>query len=287
MRKYLILLIFITLSCADSGYKQSIDNWHKERIENLTKPDGWLTLVGLHWLEDSTKYECTNNGNQSTDYDLIEFDTKEKSHFGYFERIGDSIQFSKDNVSWKIINDDSQTNNLTILEQGAVKYYIIKRGKDYAIRVKDSLAESRLNFKGIERFPIDKDYIIKARYHESDPPIYTKQMNMKGKMDEYFSPGVIVFKFKEKQYKILPIEYEDLDQWFIVFADLTNGESTYEACRFLYIDKTDDQGNVILDFNKSYNPPCVYSDFATCPLPLPDNILQVKIEAGERYNSHK
>jgi len=68
---------------------------------------------------------------------------------------------------------------------------------------------------------------------------------------------------------------------FFVFGDRTNGRETYGGGRFLYSDPPRD-GRVVLDFNRAYNPPCVFTPWATCPLPPPGNRLPVAIEAGEK-----
>ena len=74
-------------------------------------------------------------------------------------------------------------------------------------------------------------------------------------------------------------------QLFYIFRDLTTGKETYPAGRFLYSDGPKD-GHVVLDFNKAYNPPCAFTEFATCPLPPKENRLAVRIEAGEKKYGH-
>jgi uncharacterized protein (DUF1684 family) len=69
---------------------------------------------------------------------------------------------------------------------------------------------------------------------------------------------------------------------WLVFGDTTNGSETYGGGRFLYSEPVADDGSVELDFNLAYNPPCVFSPYATCPLPPPQNRLALRIEAGER-----
>ena len=68
---------------------------------------------------------------------------------------------------------------------------------------------------------------------------------------------------------------------YFTFRDGTSGHETYAAARFLYANLADD-GTTVLDFNQAYNPPCAFNEFTTCPLPLPENRLTVRIPAGER-----
>jgi hypothetical protein len=72
--------------------------------------------------------------------------------------------------------------------------------------------------------------------------------------------------------------------WFI-FKDGTSGDTTYPAARFLYTSMPKD-GKVVIDFNRAENPPCAFNPYATCPLPLKENRLKMRIEAGEQYERH-
>ena len=73
---------------------------------------------------------------------------------------------------------------------------------------------------------------------------------------------------------------------FLVFGDETNNDSTYGGGRFLYTDPPGDDGSVTVDFNQAYNPPCVFTPWATCPLPPPQNRMATKVEAGELTYGH-
>ena len=68
---------------------------------------------------------------------------------------------------------------------------------------------------------------------------------------------------------------------WVLFKDKSCGMLSYPGGRFLVVDATDEEGNVVLDFNKAHNPPCAYTNFATCPLPPADNVIEASISAGE------
>ena len=68
-----------------------------------------------------------------------------------------------------------------------------------------------------------------------------------------------------------------------MFGDRTNGRETYPAGRFLYADAPDDDGRIVLDFNRAYSPPCAFNDFSTCPVASPRNRLPIRVPAGELY----
>ena len=88
----------------------------------------------------------------------------------------------------------------------------------------------------------------------------------------------MVFTLDGQQFRMVPV-WEGRE-FFFIFRDLTTGQETYPAARFVYAEAPTD-GKVVLDFNKAYNPPCAFNPYTTCPLPPPENRLRVRIEAGE------
>jgi uncharacterized protein (DUF1684 family) len=101
------------------------------------------------------------------------------------------------------------------------------------------------------------------------------------------APGVVEFMLKGKVYLLEPVlEGGDNGKLFFVLGDQTNRTATYQGGRFLYTglpdQGLDDPGNLTIDFNQLYNPPCAYTPYATCPLPPQKNRLPVAIEAGEQ-----
>jgi uncharacterized protein (DUF1684 family) len=78
------------------------------------------------------------------------------------------------------------------------------------------------------------------------------------------------------------------DQLFIMFSDETGGKETYKMGRQMYTNLPDKDNNIVIDFNKAYNWPCVFTDFATCPIPPRQNHLPIRVEAGEKmFRGHQ
>jgi uncharacterized protein (DUF1684 family) len=92
----------------------------------------------------------------------------------------------------------------------------------------------------------------------------------------------LVFEVNGKTHRLDPVLEKGSKQLFIIFGDKTTGKETYGAGRYLYADPAGDDGKVVLDFNKAYNPPCAFTQFATCPLPPRQNRLAIRVEAGEK-----
>lgn len=266
---------------------KEIVDWHSKRISNLKKETGWLNLVGLFWLDEGI------NTFGSSDENSIVFPKNAPIRIGQFTKIDSVIIFESssnavvktngENVT-KIVMKPDISGEPTILENGSLRWFIIKRGDKYGIRLRDLNADLLQNFEGIERFPTVDKWKITAKFEKFDPPQKIIIPNILGTVSESLSPGKLIFSIDGKEYNLSPTSSGA--GLFIVFADLTSGEETYGAGRFLYVDGPDSNNNVIIDFNKAYNPPCAFTKFATCPLPPDENKLRVRIEAGEKNYSY-
>ncbi|MDL5045741.1 DUF1684 domain-containing protein [Oscillatoria amoena NRMC-F 0135] len=110
--------------------------------------------------------------------------------------------------------------------------------------------------------------------------------NVLGQTLQQRSVGTLLFSWKGEQYSIDAID-EGNDEFFIIFGDETNTRETYGAGRYLYVALPEEGDKVIIDFNKAYNPPCAFTEFATCPLPPKQNLLPFSVTAGEKnYGDH-
>ena len=170
----------------------------------------------------------------------------------------------------------------TVLRTGPVRFYVIERGGKLGVRVKDSESVAKQNFKGIDSYPIDPKWRIEARFERYDSPKRIPITNVLGQTEPQPCPGAIVFEVDGKSYRLEPILEGDDPEFFVIFGDATNKTTTYGAGRFLYTAPPGPDGKILIDFNKAYNPPCVFSPFATCPLPPKQNKLPIAIEAGEK-----
>jgi uncharacterized protein (DUF1684 family) len=136
----------------------------------------------------------------------------------------------------------------------------------------------------VESYPIDPAYRVEADFVGYDEPRERDIPTAIGTPQRMLAPGYVSFTLDGKELKLEPLVNEPGDEsYFFIFSDATSGKETYGGGRFLYTEPAA-AGKVILDFNKAYNPPCVFTPFATCPLPPPGNALPVRIEAGERIS---
>jgi uncharacterized protein len=288
-----ILIIFLTtFSCNNEKpetkgspeYLEEINKWDQHRLERLKADDGWLNLVGRTWLKPGENKFGSAKDNEV----LIESD-KVPAYMGVFifedstvtMRVNDGVEILYNGnpvKEMKMIGDESK--DMTVFQYGPIKWNLIIRDTLYGIRFRDLESEFVKSFKGIERFPVNDDWRIEAKYEAYDPPKKIYVPNILGQIDEESSPCAVLFSKNNQSYKLDAID-EGERLWFI-FADETSGEETYGGGRFLYTDKADSNGIVIVDFNKAYDPPCVLTKYATCPMPPKQNYLALRITAGEK-----
>jgi uncharacterized protein len=286
----LILVGAFSLRAFDDAdtYRHQIEAWQKHRETGLRSPTGWLTLAGLFWLSPG---KHTIGSGDTSDF-LLPKDAP--SQVGIFEVSGKEVTFTsldgtevsingqpfKGSTVLKHNEDDDKCDKV---EAGPVQFLVMDRDDRLAIRVKDRNSQTLKQFKGTEFFPINPAYRFEAKFTES--PTKIPVPNILGKTEMQESPGVVEFTFQGQTLRMRPV-YEGKTLFFI-FKDLTSKDRTYQAGRMVNT-PLPENGKVLLDFNKAYNPPCIFTPFATCPLPPKENVLPVRIEAGElRYgNEH-
>jgi uncharacterized protein (DUF1684 family) len=170
----------------------------------------------------------------------------------------------------------------TTAELGSLQWFVIERADRIGIRLRDTANPAIAAFDGIEMFPISLDWRIPARFDRYDPPKIIQIPNIIGTVSAQPSPGAVVFEVAEGEYRLDVTGDPNGDRFSIVFGDRTNSNETYGGGRFLTVNAPDDRGRMFVDFNRATNPPCAFTEFATCPLPPRQNQLPVRIEAGEK-----
>ncbi len=264
---------------------QHIKQWRAARRKRLTAPDGWLSLVGLDWLEKGA-----NSIGSAKDNDIVI--ATAPPHLGTVTwtpdgavdiklESGAQASISGQSGMRATLRDDSHENPTTV-SFGTTSFYVIARNGRKGLRVKDTQSPTREHFTGLDYFPVDPSLRIVAKWVPFDPPRALQMGNEIGAVDSFPVPGKAVFQYHGHSYTLYPvIEEPGAKRYFLVFADATSGKETYGAARFVYIDKPHD-GHVVIDFNKAYNPPCAFTPFATCPLAPPENRLGFRVTAGEK-----
>jgi len=288
--KKIIQLLLITsflFSCTkepDTPYIKSVKEFRSERIRKLEQPNSWLSLVGLYWLKEGINKFGSDKSN-----DLVFPEGNTSKFIGSFT-LSNSVVTVDINSDIKVTHNDSVITSLvlqndmsgkpTILKHGSLSWYVIKRGEQYGIRLKDSESELLKEFVNIEMFQIDPEWKIEAKFVQYNEPKEVEIPTAIGTVEKGIAHGKLKFSIDNEEFSLEPLG--DIKNLFLVFGDKTNGEETYGAGRFLSVGGPDSTGKLFIDFNKAYNPPCVFTKYATCPLPTKENYLKTKITAGEK-----
>jgi uncharacterized protein (DUF1684 family) len=268
-------------------HKSETEKWQSDRLASLTKEDGWLTLIGLFWLNEGENKFGSFRENPVV---LPRYKAPpiagslwlENGRVRIEARPGVEITADGNPVSTLELKADIDDGGPTILKLGSLIINVVKRGDRLGVRVKDSESVARSEFKGLEYFPIDPKWRLEARFEPYQPAKKIPITNVLGMTDEETSPGAIAFDFGGRIYRIDPIIEKGEKDLFVMIADGTTGKESYGAGRYLYVSPPDAAGKMVIDFNKAYNPPCAFTNYATCPLPPKQNRLPFRIEAGEK-----
>jgi uncharacterized protein len=288
MRIVLLLtatVLFVASSnAATVDYTQQIQTARAERIDELTKSDGWLSLIGLHFIEPGSNTVGRAPGNQiPLAAGPAQFGTIVLSPTGIatFTAAPDAeIRIDGQTAHTAELHPDGRGMKHTLVTSGSVSFFLIERGGRLALRVKDSHADRRTHFLGLNYFPTDASWRIEAQWVPFEPPKMISITNVLGNVMQERATGKAVFQRDGKTYELTPVVESPDGPLFFIFADATSGASTYQM-RFLDADQPKD-GKVILEFNLAENPPCAFTPFATCPLAPKENHLALAVTAGEK-----
>jgi uncharacterized protein (DUF1684 family) len=245
----------------------------------------WVTIAGLHFLEPGSHTAGTASTN-----DIVLPPSAAVPHIGRFVLAGDVVRFEPDPKSGVQINgqpitmprelaDDTATTADSIEVRG-IRMVVHRSGDRRSLRVWDPEGEMARGFLGFKWFPIQMAFRVTGRFIPDATPRDLQVMNTFGDLDTYKTEGVVEFTLQGRTLRLRPFTTRP-KRFYIVFKDESSGAETYEAARFLYADLRDD-GTAVLDFNQAYNPPCAFNPYTTCPIPLPENRLPVKVLAGEQ-----
>lgn len=274
--------------------------WQRDRAASLQEPGSWLSLVGLYWLDEGSSPFGNAEENR------LVFPGPAPPRAGTFHRTGGSVRVeAAPGVDLRRVEGGEPTDPLgpaidrleltpdttgepTVLALDSLRFWVIERGGRLGVRVSDLESPALQGFPGLEFFPVDPAWRIEASLERRDGATVAVP-NVLGQVQELRSPGTLVFESPASagggELRLVPTQGAPGEPLFVVFADATNGRTTYGGGRFLYADPPepgDPDGPVILDFNRAYNPPCAFTPYATCPLPPEPNELAVAVEAGEK-----
>jgi uncharacterized protein len=301
------VLIAVLLGCALPGHAaaQADQNsarfapdlaaWRQNYVAELTKPDGWLSLAALEWLEpgDNTFGSAADN--------RLRIPASGPAHLGILRLSREAVSLvappggfppgtlldgkpAAEQALRVVASKDKLSQHLTI---GSLNLYVIRRENRFALRIKDAHSPALTSFHGLHWFDPNPRYRVTAKWLPYTPPKTITLVTLVDTSYQLPVPGAAEFTLDGRAFRIEPV-LEDPEQpkLFFILRDLTSTTSTYSACRFLYTgfptNGLEKSGELVLDFNHLENPPCAYTPFSTCPLPPPGNRLPIALPVGEK-----
>lgn len=271
---------------ADPAFVADNQAWRAERRARLLEPDGWASLVGLHWIELPAHYV----GSGATNGIRL---AKGPDKLGLLQQQGGKVWLTPEADAgltvdgeaaadrFELQSDLSATPTLVGFDEGRGQLSLVERGGRRALRVKHAEADTLTRLGPLDYWPADPAWRVPARFVAHPAGKTLQIMDITSQQAPQPNPGLVEFERGGATYRLEALEGED-GGLFLVFADRTSGHDSYGAGRYLYTAAPAADGSLLVDFNRAYNPPCVFTDFATCPLPPPENRLDLAITAGEK-----
>jgi uncharacterized protein (DUF1684 family) len=296
-----LALAIVLVSAAqpkDAAWQEEITSWRAQHAVELQKPDGWLALAGLEWLEPGDTSFGAAKDNK------IHLPPSGPAHMGVLHLDGETVTLSppaggfpagflldgKPAQTQTLHADPDHDKNNPRMTIGTLNMYVIHRGERFALRIKDAKSAALSGFHGLKWYAPNQAYRVTARWIPYAPQKTFTIATLIGTSYPAQVPGSAEFLLHGKTYRLDPIlEDPQVARLFFVLRDATSATKTYGACRFLYTGfpdhGLDKPGELVLDFNRLENPPCAYTPYATCPLPPRQNRLPIPLPVGEqRYH---
>jgi uncharacterized protein (DUF1684 family) len=305
--KATLLLSFLLLGCSKPAdepaalptgeeWVESVQAWRSKHETDYRRD--WATIAGLHFLEPGSH----SIGSAKASDIVLPADLP--ASVGSVTVAGGWVRFEPAPGINPLQNGQPLSGTIVLKEPGKeaadevalrrgpgqaggdVKFAVHESGPRLSLRVWDPDGKQAREFAGFEWFPIDPNYRVVARFIPDAKPINIPVLNTYGDADVMPSEGIVEFTLNGEMVRMRPFTTRP-KRFYFVFRDASSGHETYETARFLYSDLRDD-GTTVMDFNQAYNPPCAFNPYTTCPIPLKENRLAVKILAGEKaYKGHE
>ena len=251
--------------------EEQLAYYHSRREMAVVQPQGSLALVNTQWIDS-----------EQTIWGVPGTWAPAEGGLTVTAAAADGIL-----VDGELVDGTVLVKGKDVAEPSSVVFndttngFVIAGEGNYALRVFDANSEGIQNFGGIDAFDYNPDWIITGTFRENPEgtTLGFEQLKSEGKTKEHVIPGEITFSKDGVDYNLAAFKAGRALQ--LVFADATNGESTYSVGRFLFLAPNPD-GTITLDFNRAILPPCAFSYAFNCPLPPKQNRFTVPIEAGEK-----
>ena len=271
---------------ADPAYAKQVTDWRAKAEKSLRADNGWLTLAGRYVLKPGE-----NTFGTATTNDVVFPKGLGPAGMGsvFVEPDGhvtvkmvEGLRMRKDGIEYSVRDMGTNAENRDWVSVGRIAFHFIQRDGKTILRLADNQSDVRKSFGGRVWYDVNDRYRVPAKFVPYEPGRKISIVNVLDEVSDEPVAGYIEFELDGRPHRLDALD--DDDGLFVIFSDGTAGETTYKPGRFLAIEKKPAANErFMLDLNRAYNPPCAFSEFTTCPLPPKQNVLKVRIEAGEKY----
>jgi uncharacterized protein (DUF1684 family) len=270
---------------ADPAWEQSLADWRARAERSLRTDNGWLTLAGRFVMKPGANTFGTGPEN-----DIVFPPGLGPARIGTIDvqpgkvtmKLAAGVTMDKDGVPFTERVMGTAVDKRDWVRLGRATMHVIEREGRYVLRLADNESEVRKGFHGRVWYAPDPAFRVSATFVPYPPGRKVTIVNVLDEASDEPSPGYVEFTLGGATQRLDAVG--DDQGLFFVLRDATAGETTYRPGRFLYVEKKPEPGKpFVLDLNRVYNPPCAFSEFTTCPLPPEQNILKVRVDAGEKY----
>lgn len=255
----------------DDDFLGDWQRWHAAREERLVSPYGFLSITGLHWLDETPQRIAGVPGAWSVGADGVAVDLA----------AGEALTLDgRDLAAHEVIGHVDEAG--VLVGAGDLRVEVARRGGAVLVRPRDPSHPLRATHQETPTFPPSPEWRIEAKflaYREVEPTDIEIQNLSTGAVED--AVGELAFDVDGQPQRLVALDDDGAGLW-LLFADATSGRTTYGAGRQLHAPPPSDDGTVLLDFNRATNLPCAYTVFTTCPIPPPQNRMTVAIPAGEK-----
>jgi uncharacterized protein (DUF1684 family) len=274
-----------TAVAADPEHVKSVEAWRTKVEKSLRADNGWLTLAGRFVMKPGANTFGAGAGN-----DIVFPKGLGPERIGVIDispgtvtvKLEPGVQMMKDGKPFTERVMGTQPGKRDWVSMGRAAMHVIERDGRYILRLADNQSPVRSGFQGRVWYDVNDAYHVTAKFVPYPPGRKVPIVNVLDELSDEPSPGYVEFKLHGRTQRLDVVG--DDDGLFMIFRDDTAGKTTYKPGRFLYVEKKPEPNKPFkLDLNRAYNPPCAFSEYTTCPLPPEQNILKVKVEAGEKY----
>ncbi|MGD8731950.1 MAG: DUF1684 domain-containing protein [Anaerolineales bacterium] len=270
-------------------YADEIESWRAQMDESIRAENSWLALAGLLWLKQGKQYlQRSSNGG------FLLTQKKVPGWISSFKRLDNKVFINPNKELELMVNGEPAheqplssdvDSEPDFIEYDQLRMVVIRRGERVGLRIWDNRRSERQKHPQRSWYPLNPDYHLKAKRLSVEPDYAVSIPDVLGDSSEEKVIGALEFDIAGETMRLQALEAGE-GQGLIIFADETNGRTTYPGGRFVVVDFRQ-ASELTLDFNKAYNPPCAFTPHATCPLPPESNRLSVEIPAGERYTNNQ